>query len=248
MEAQLQTLTKEIHHLAKGEFNINSPQQLREVLFNRLGLPTVRRRPRRGRLDGRRTCSRSWPSSTSCPGRSSSTGRSRSSRAPTSTPCPTLVNPETGRLHTSFNQTVAATGRLSSSDPNLQNIPIRTDEGRGSARPSSPAGGPAPLRRLLPDRAARPRPPLEGPHPRRHLPAGRGRARPHVARDLRLLRPSRGDEQRRILQDGQLRAAIRARRPSPRQGHRRCRADGSRGLHRGRPRTLPEGRSASPTR
>ena len=49
-----------------------------------------------------------------------------------------LVNPATGRVHTTFNQAVAATGRLSSSDPNLQNIPIRTPAGRESARRSSP--------------------------------------------------------------------------------------------------------------
>ena len=55
---------------------------------------------------------------------------SRSSRAPTSTPCPELVHPEDGRIHASFNQGVAATGRLSSSDPNLQNIPVRTEDGR----------------------------------------------------------------------------------------------------------------------
>jgi len=50
---------------------------------------------------------------------------------------PRLVHPKTGRIHTSYNQTVTATGRLSSSDPNLQNIPIRTDEGSRIRRPSS---------------------------------------------------------------------------------------------------------------
>ncbi|MCK7515807.1 MAG: DNA polymerase [Desulfobacterales bacterium] len=54
----------------------------------------------------------------------------RSSNRPTSTPCPPLVHPQTERIHTSYNQTVTATGRLSSSNPNLQNIPIRTPEGR----------------------------------------------------------------------------------------------------------------------
>ena len=74
---------------------------------------------------------------------------------------PQLVNPETGRIHTCFNQAVAATGRLSSSDPNLQNIPIRTELGREiRARVHRRAGPRADLRRLLADRAARARAPV----------------------------------------------------------------------------------------
>ena len=71
-----------------------------------------------------------------------------------------MIHPETGRVHTSFNQVVAATGRLSSSDPNLQNIPIRTDEGREirSAFVAGPARLEAAGRRLLADRAAHPGP------------------------------------------------------------------------------------------
>ena len=76
------------------------------------------------------TCSSSSPSATSCPPRSSSTGRSPSSSRPTPTRCPTLINARTGRIHPSFNQLVAVTGRLSSSNPNAQNIPIRTELGR----------------------------------------------------------------------------------------------------------------------
>ena len=70
--------------------------------------------------------------------------------------CRCWCNPETGRVHTSFNQAVAATGRLSSSDPNLQNIPIRTELGREIRRAFIADAGPrADLRRLLADRAAR---------------------------------------------------------------------------------------------
>ncbi len=74
---------------------------------------------------------------------------------------PTLVNPETGRVHTQFNQAVAATGRLSSSDPNLQNIPIRTEIGREIRRAfvAAPGCG-ADLGGLLADRAAGARAPL----------------------------------------------------------------------------------------
>ena len=81
-----------------------------------------RRRPR--------TCSRSSRPSTSCRASSWITARSRSSSRPTPTSCRTQVNPRTGRVHTCYHQAVAATGRLSSTEPNLQNIPIRTPEGR----------------------------------------------------------------------------------------------------------------------
>ena len=77
------------------------------------------------------------PRAMSFPRRSSPIAGWPSSNRPTSTPCRKLVHPRTGRVHTSYNQTVTATGRLSSSNPNLQNIPIRTLEGSGSARPSS---------------------------------------------------------------------------------------------------------------
>jgi DNA polymerase I len=87
---------------------------------------------------------------------------------------PRMVNPETGRLHTSFNQTVASTGRLSSSDPNLQNIPIRTELGAEIRRGFVPGRG-ARLRlgRLLADRAAHPRALLGGPGLRGGVPRGR---------------------------------------------------------------------------
>ena len=91
----------------------------------------ARRAPGQDRpLDRRATCSSGSPPSIRCRRRSSSTAASRSSSPTYVDALPALVDPTTGRLHTSFNQTVAATGRLSSSDPNLQNIPIRTEEGR----------------------------------------------------------------------------------------------------------------------
>ena len=99
---------------------------------------------------------------------------------------PQLVNPETGRVHTCFNQAVAATGRLSSSDPNLQNIPIRTELGREiRARLHRRAGPRADLGRLLADRAARARAPLRRRGADRRVHARRGHPRSHGAEGLR---------------------------------------------------------------
>ena len=115
----------------------------------------ARRAPGQDRaFDRRRRARRGSRTSTRCRRRSSSTARSPSSSRPTSTRCRRSSIRRTGRLHTSFNQTVAATGRLSSLDPNLQNIPMRTEEGRRirAAFVAAP-GMPADLRRLLADRA-----------------------------------------------------------------------------------------------
>jgi DNA polymerase-1 len=140
LEKQLEGLTKDIHELAGGPFNINSTQQLAEILFNRLQLPTVRKtktgfstdvavleelrhkHPIVDKLLDYRQLAKLKSTYVDA--------------------LPKLVNPRTGRVHTSFNQTVATTGRLSSSDPNLQNIPIRTDIGR-SIRRAFVAGDPS---------------------------------------------------------------------------------------------------------
>ena len=99
---------------------------------------------------------------------------------------PLLVNPKTGRVHTSFNQAVAATGRLSSSDPNLQNIPIRTEtRPRDPPRVHRRAGPRADLGRLLADRAAGARAPGRRGDADRGVPIGRGHPRPHGAQGVR---------------------------------------------------------------
>jgi len=127
MEGKLATLEKEIHELAGVNFNIGSPKQLGEVLFEHLKLPR-----------GKKT-KIGWSTNvevlTSLAGEHEIIGRildyrSVSKLKSTYTDAlPKMIHPETGRIHTSFNQAVTATGRLSSSDPNLQNIPIRTEEG-----------------------------------------------------------------------------------------------------------------------
>ncbi|MEC9488159.1 MAG: DNA polymerase I, partial [Halanaerobium sp.] len=121
-------LEEKVYKLAGEEFNLNSPKQLGEILFERLGLPVIKR---------------------------TKTGYSTSAdvleqlkehheiielileyrqitklKSTYIDALPPLINPRTGRIHTSFNQMVTSTGRLSSTNPNLQNIPIRTEEGR----------------------------------------------------------------------------------------------------------------------
>ncbi len=130
LEAELQRLTAEIHELAGVEFNINSPRQLGEILFEKMNLPsfkkTEKQRAASTRVDVLEELAASFPFP-----RKVLEYRSLSKLKGTYVDAlPSLVHPKTGRLHTTFHQTVAATGRLSSSDPNLQNIPIRTDLAR----------------------------------------------------------------------------------------------------------------------
>jgi DNA polymerase-1 len=127
---RLDALMKEIHALAGEEFNINSPPQLRAVLFDKLGLS--KKGVRRGKTGystdvdvlNRLAKEHALPEKILAY-RALSKLKSTYLDA-----LPAAVNEVSGRLHTSLNQTVAATGRLSSSDPNLQNIPIRGEEGR----------------------------------------------------------------------------------------------------------------------
>jgi DNA polymerase-1 len=126
----IDALTKEIHELAGVEFNINSPRQLGEILFEKMNLPsfkkTQKQRAASTRVEVLEELARSFPFP-----RKVLDYRSLAKLKGTYVDAlPNLVSPETGRIHTTFNQTVAATGRLSSSDPNLQNIPIRTELGR----------------------------------------------------------------------------------------------------------------------
>jgi len=121
-------LEREIHEMAGGEFTIGSPQQLGEILFERLGLT----RKRRGKT-GFSTDARVLAAIRDEHPIIERIERWRELTKLKSTyldALPILISPRTGRLHTTFNQTTAATGRLSSTNPNLQNIPIRTDVGR----------------------------------------------------------------------------------------------------------------------
>jgi DNA polymerase-1 len=130
MEAQLQTLTKEIHRLAKGEFNINSPPQLREVLFDRLGLQAGKKTAKTRAASTAEDVLEELALVHELPRKILEYRSVQKLKSTYVDALPELVHPGTGRIHATFNQTVAATGRLSATDPNLQNIPIRTAEGR----------------------------------------------------------------------------------------------------------------------
>jgi len=128
---KIMDVQKMIFQQAGMEFNINSPQQLGFILFEKLGLPTQKKT----------TKTKSYSTDVKVLNKLASTGfeipklllQYRTLSKLKSTYLDALVkmvNPSTGRIHTSFNQTVAATGRLSSSNPNMQNIPIRGEEGR----------------------------------------------------------------------------------------------------------------------
>jgi DNA polymerase-1 len=128
LEKKLGVLEKQIHKMAGGPFNIGSPKQLGDVLFERLGLSK-----------GKKTKT-GWSTDVEVLNKLADEHeiaakildyRSLAKLKGTYTDAlPKLIHPATGRIHTSFNQAITATGRLSSSDPNLQNIPIRTEEGR----------------------------------------------------------------------------------------------------------------------
>ena len=125
---ELEALRTRICERAGVEFNIDSPKQVGEVLFDRLGLPKGKRTKTGYSTDVR--VLEGLRELHEVPDLILSYRQLVKLKTGYLDALPALVHPETGRVHTTFNQTVAATGRLSSSDPNLQNIPIRTELGR----------------------------------------------------------------------------------------------------------------------
>jgi DNA polymerase-1 len=138
--SEMETLTGQIYQLAGDRFNINSPRQLGVVLFEKLNLPPSRKLRKSGQYSTSVEVLEDLAATYELP-RLILDYRQRARFKSTYVDVlPTLLGPD-GRLHTSFNQTGAATGRLSSSDPNLQNIPIRTELGRHIRRAFIPAEG-----------------------------------------------------------------------------------------------------------
>ena len=128
MEKELSLLIKDIYRIAGEEFNINSPKQLSRILFEKLGLPILKKTK-----TGASTDVEVLERLSSLHPLAKELLRYRELSKLKSTyvdALPELINKKTGRLHASFNQAVTATGRLSSSNPNLQNIPVKTEEGK----------------------------------------------------------------------------------------------------------------------
>ena len=130
MAAQLSALQAEIHALAGEPFNVNSPRQLGTILFDKLQLPSSKRTGKTKAASTSVAVLEELAAAHELPRKVLEWRALAKLKGTYADALPQLVNPDTGRLHTSFSQAVAATGRLSSHDPNLQNIPIRTAVGR----------------------------------------------------------------------------------------------------------------------
>ena len=129
LKRELDLIQEEIFKVAGGDFNLNSTQQLRQVLFEKLELPVLKK-TKTGPSTDASVLEELAQQGHEVPRLMMEYRELEKLRSTYVEALPQLVNSRTHRIHTSFNQTVAATGRLSSSDPNLQNIPIRTDLGR----------------------------------------------------------------------------------------------------------------------
>ncbi len=129
LERDLGSIQDDILKLAGEDFNLNSTPQLREILFEKLGLPVLKK-TKTGPSTDASVLEELAAMGHALPIQLLEYRQMEKLRNTYVDAIPRLVHPRTGRIHTSFNQTVAATGRLSSSDPNLQNIPIRTELGR----------------------------------------------------------------------------------------------------------------------
>jgi DNA polymerase-1 len=130
METVVRNCEKQIWELAAFEFNVNSPIQLAEVLFDKLGLVPPSKRFRGKSRSTAADVLAELALVHELPRKVIEFREVSKLKSTYVDALPKLINPSTGRLHTSFNQTGTATGRLSSSDPNLQNIPVRTELGR----------------------------------------------------------------------------------------------------------------------
>ncbi|HHQ4457837.1 TPA: DNA polymerase I [Aeromonas hydrophila] len=140
IEVRLAELEKQSHELAGQEFNLSSPKQLGEILFTKLGLPIIKKTPK-GAPSTAEEVLAELAETYELP-RLLMEHRGLAKLKSTYTDkLPLMIKPQTGRVHTSYHQAVAATGRLSSTDPNLQNIPVRNEQGRRIRQAFIPCAG-----------------------------------------------------------------------------------------------------------
>jgi DNA polymerase-1 len=137
---KLLALEKEIHELAKQPFNIQSPKQIAEILFGQLQLPVVKKTPS-GAPSTDEEVLQKLAEDYPLPARILDYRSLAKLMSTYIEKLPRMINPKTGRVHTNYAQAVAVTGRLASSEPNLQNIPVRTEEGRRIREAFVPAQG-----------------------------------------------------------------------------------------------------------
>src|SRR5271156_6681097 len=129
LAARMQELQTQAHAEAGGVFNVDSPRQLQEILFGKLGIPVTRKTPT-GQPSTAEDVLEELAATYPLPKLILEYRGVAKLKSTYTDNLPKQIDPATGRIHTSYHQAVAATGRLSSMDPNLQNIPIRTREGR----------------------------------------------------------------------------------------------------------------------
>jgi len=142
MSKQLDLIESDVYRLAGRKFNIASPKQMAEVLFNELNLPVQKKTDLTGVAStDQETLEKLAALGYDLPRKIIEHRQLSKLKGTYVDALPALVNPQTGRLHTRFNQTVAATGRLSSSEPNLQNIPARTEQGKQIRQAFLPEAG-----------------------------------------------------------------------------------------------------------
>jgi DNA polymerase-1 len=122
-------IEQQAHDLAGSAFNLGSPKQIQEILYDRLNLPVLKKTPK-GQPSTDESVLQELAVDYALPKLLLEFRGMSKLKSTYTDKLPQQINPKTGRVHTSYHQAVAATGRLSSSDPNLQNIPIRSEEGR----------------------------------------------------------------------------------------------------------------------
>lgn len=138
---KMQHIEQAAHEAADGPFNLGSPKQIQEILYERQGLPVLSKTPKGAPSTAESVLEELAAQGHDLPRLILDYRTVSKLRSTYTEKLPGLINPRTGRVHTSYHQAVAATGRLSSSDPNLQNIPIRSDEGRRIRRAFVPTDG-----------------------------------------------------------------------------------------------------------